>query len=73
MSEETNQLQVVNEWDSIILQISKGEGENSALGAVRMMRQDLDSMMELHGVSRGEIFDLLVQALETTPKEQMAQ
>jgi hypothetical protein len=71
MSEQTQEveLQVVNEWDNVIIQIAKGEGENSGSGAVRMMKQDIDAMMELHGVDRGYILDMLLQALETTQKE----
>jgi hypothetical protein len=67
------ELEVINEWDSIIIQISKGEGESSGSGAIKMMKQDIDAMMKLHGVSRGDIMEMMVKALETTPKEQMVQ
>ncbi len=61
-------LPIVNNWDSIILQINEG---NEGTGLVRIMKHDVEDMMKLHNVSRGEILELLLQALETTPKEEM--
>jgi|LakMenE01Jun11ns_1017448.scaffolds.fasta_scaffold6052989_1 hypothetical protein len=68
MSEETEYVnpEVVNEWDSVIIQISNGE---EGTGAIRMMKQDIEALMELHGESRGSILDMCLLAIETTPKE----
>lgn len=62
------ELPVVNNWDSVILQINEG---NEGAGLVRIMKSDIEDMMKLHNVSRGDILELLLQALETTPKEEM--
>lgn len=69
MSEETNE--IINDWDSIIIQISKGEGENAGQGAIKMMKQDIDAMMNLHNVDRGYILNMMLHAVETTPKEDL--
>ena len=68
MSEEQNVTteEIVNDWDSIVIQINNGE---DGCGAIRMMKQDIESMMELHGVDRGFILDMCLKAAETTPKE----
>jgi hypothetical protein len=72
MSENTENIipEVVNEWDSVIIQINNGE---DGAGAIRMMKQDIDALMELHGESRGTILDMCLLAVETTPKENFAQ
>jgi hypothetical protein len=62
--------EVVNEWDSVIIQINNGE---DGAGAIRMMKQDINALMELHGESRGTILDMCLLAVETTPKENFAQ
>jgi hypothetical protein len=62
--------EVVNEWDSVIIQINNGE---DGAGAIRMMKQDIEALMELHGESRGTILDMCLLAVETTPKENFAQ
>ena len=61
---------VVNEWDSVIIQINNGE---IGCGAIRMMKQDIEAMMELHGVERGYALEMMLQAVETTPKENFEQ
>jgi len=66
--QETQEKSVVNHWDSIILQINEG---NEGTGLVRIMKHDIEDLMKLHNVSRGDILELLLQALETTPKEEM--
>jgi len=56
------------EWDSLIIQIGNGEDVH---GSIKIMKQDMDNMQELHGMERGDILAMLVDALETTPKENM--
>jgi hypothetical protein len=56
------------EWDSLIIQLGNGEDVH---GSIKIMKQDMDNMQELHGMERGDILDMLVGALETTPKENM--
>jgi hypothetical protein len=66
----TAELPIVNEWDSVIIQInSKGEG----CGAISMERQDIEGLMDLHSEGRGRILDMMLKALETTPKENFVQ
>lgn len=62
--------QVVNEWDSVIIQINKGE---DGTGAIRMMKQDIAAMQELHNVDRGYVLEMMLKAIETTPKENFEQ
>ena len=56
------------EWDSLIIQIGNGEDVH---GSIKIMKQDMDGMQDLHGMDRADILEMLVAALETTPKEQM--
>jgi hypothetical protein len=56
------------EWDSLIIQIGNGEDVH---GSIKIMKQDMDNMQDLHGMERGEVLSMLVDALETTPKENM--
>lgn len=72
MSENTENIipEVVNEWDSVIIQINNGE---DGVGAIRMMKQDIDALMELHNEGRGTILDMCLMAVETTPKDNFAQ
>jgi len=49
------------DWDNIIIQIM--DGDKPVLNS-RMMRQDLEAIGNLHNQPRGEIFELLVQAME---------
>lgn len=53
------------DWDSIIIQLNNGD---TAGGNIRMMRQDLEVMAENHGTSRGEVMEMMVQALEEQAK-----
>jgi hypothetical protein len=73
MAEQTKTeevVEIVNNWDNLIIQINEGEKGG---GAIRMQKQDLDAMMTLHGVDRGYILDMLLKAVETTPKENFEQ
>lgn len=63
--------EVINPWDNLIIQINNGDKVGA--GAIRMMKQDLDTMMDLHNASRGEILDLLLKTVETTPPENFEQ
>ena len=63
--------EVINPWDNIIIQINNGDKVGA--GAIRMMKQDMDSIMDLHGQSRGEVLDLLLTTIETTPAENFEQ
>ncbi len=54
------------DYDSIVIQLNKGD---ESIGNIRMMRQDLEAMMVLHGQTRQDILELLVQTIETeSPK-----
>ena len=55
-----------DDWDSIIIQLNNGE--KAAGGNIRMMRQDIEAMAETHGTSRGEVMEMMVQALEEQAK-----
>ena len=71
MSQEQNIAEtIINEWDSIIIQINKGEVGG---GAIKMMKQDIDAMMELHGTDRVYILEIMLKAVESTPKENFEQ
>ena len=63
MSQEEKEF--VYDWDSITIQLGNGEEVH---GSIRIMKQDMDNMKELHGMERGEILEMLVGALETTKK-----
>jgi len=58
--------QQYEDWDSIIIQLNNGE--KAAGGNIRMMRQDIEAMAETHGTSRGEVMEMMVQALEEQAK-----
>lgn len=53
------------DWDSIIVQLNRGE---DSIGNIRMMRQDLETMAENHGSSRGNSMEMMIQALEEQSK-----
>jgi|694.fasta_scaffold20854_5 hypothetical protein len=55
-----------DDWDSIIIQLN--HGEKTAGGNIRMMRQDIEAMAETHGTTRGEVMEMMVQALEEQAK-----
>lgn len=61
MSQEESKY--VYDWDSLVIQLENGDEVH---GSIRIMKQDMDNMKELHGMERGEILALLVEALETT-------
>jgi len=63
MSQEKKEF--VYDWDSLTIQLENGEEVH---GSIRIMKQDMDNMKELHGMERGEILEMLVGALETTEK-----
>ena len=53
---------VYEDYDSIVIQLNKGEDSK---GNIKMMRQDLEAMMYLHGQTRQDIIELLIQTLES--------
>lgn len=67
MSQENQEF--VYEWDSLVIQLGNGEEVH---GSIRIMKQDMDNMKFLHGMERGEVLDMLVKALETTPNPKEA-
>lgn len=67
---ETQNIEVVNEWDTVIIQINNADG---GCGAISMAKQDIDALMELHSVSRGDVLEMCLLAIETTPKENFKQ
>ena len=70
LQEEKNAVTVVNKWDSVIIQINNGD---ESCGNIRMMKQDIDAIMELHGVERGYALEMMLQAVESTPIEEIKQ
>lgn len=54
-------------WDSLVIQISNGDEVH---GSIRIMKQDMDNMQELHSMKREDILELLLKTLETTEKTQ---
>jgi len=68
MSQENQEQQeFVYDWDSLVIQLENGGNTH---GVIRIMKQDMDGMKFLHGMERGEVLDMLVKALETTPNPQ---
>ena len=67
MSTEINQPVNINktygDWDCMIIQLHD-EASNTGKANIKMMRQDMEAMATSHGVNRGEIIEMLVQALE---------
>lgn len=63
----SEKVEVIHDWDNIVIQINKGEIK---VGAIRAMKQDIDNMAELNKMLREEILELLVKTLETTPKSE---
>ena len=59
-------METLHEWDSLVLQISKGEEK---IGAIQIMHMDMNNMCYLHGMKREEVLEMLLAALETTPKD----
>ena len=50
-----------SDWDNVIIQVMKGD--KPVLNS-RMMRQDMEALGALHGQSRGDLFEMLVAAME---------
>jgi len=63
---KTFENRIYEDYDSIIIQLNKGE---NVKGNIKMMRQDLDAMMNLHGQTRQDILELLIQTLESESTE----
>lgn len=48
-------------WDNLIIQLADGD---KSLGKIRIRRMDLENLMSIHEVGRGEILDMLILAFE---------
>lgn len=57
--------EVINEWDEVVITLLNDE---KGQGSIRMRKSDIESMTNLHGMDRSQIFEMLVKTLETTPK-----
>jgi cupin superfamily acireductone dioxygenase involved in methionine salvage len=61
------------DWDGLILQLNMGK---EGVQTIKMMRQDMEVMAENHGVTRADVVEMMLQALEEelknseTPKEE---
>ena len=64
-SEETQEF--LYKWGTLVVQLGNGEDVH---GSIRIMKQDIDNMKYLHGMERGDILEMLVNALETTPRKE---
>lgn len=60
--------QIVNPWDRLTIQIEMGEEFG---GKATMKKEDIDNLSAFHNMSRGEVIDMLLKALETTPKTEL--
>lgn len=49
------------DWDGIVIQLN--QGDNHVLN-IKMMRQDIEVLMNIHEQPRKDILELLVQTLE---------
>lgn len=49
------------DWDSMIIQLNQGD---EVVLNIRMMRQDMDAMGELHGQDRKDFMELMVSTME---------
>lgn len=54
-----------HDWDSIVLHLAHGE---KSVVKIKMMRQDMDAMSTLHGQSRSELIEMMVQTMEDEVK-----
>jgi hypothetical protein len=50
-----------NDWDHIAIVLMKDEKNVATL---KMHRSDIDGLVELHGIERGEVIDMAVKAIE---------
>lgn len=57
---------VYEDYDSVVIQLNKGDVSK---GTIKMMRQDIEAMMSLHGQARQDILELLMQTLESKSPE----
>jgi hypothetical protein len=61
------------DWDGLIVQLNMGK---EGVQTIKMMRQDMEVMAENHGVTRADVVEMMLQALEEelknseTPKEE---
>ena len=61
------------DWDGLIVQLNMGK---EGVQTIKMMRQDMEVMAENHGVTRADVVEMMLQALEDelknseTPKEE---
>jgi hypothetical protein len=62
--------QIVNPWDRLTIQIELGEEYG---GKATMMKDDIDNLCVFHNMSRGQVIDMLLGALETTPKKELTE
>jgi hypothetical protein len=53
------------DWDSIVLHLAQGD---KSIVKIKMMRQDIDAMQSLHGQSRSELLELMIQTIEDEAK-----
>lgn len=49
------------DWDSVIIQLNFGE---TGKGSIKMMRQDIEAMSELHGQTTADIMAMMLEALK---------
>lgn len=54
------------DWDCLIVQLNNGD---AGIGNIKIMRQDLEAMAESHSANRGDVLEMVVQALENEYKE----
>jgi cupin superfamily acireductone dioxygenase involved in methionine salvage len=61
------------DWDGLIVQLNMGK---EGVQTIKMMRQEMEVMAENHGVTRADVVEMMLQALEEelknseTPKEE---
>ena len=67
MSQGEENKEFVYDWDNLVIQLGKGEEVH---GSIRIMKQDIENMKYLHGMNIEDILKMLVEALETTKKEE---
>ena len=67
MSQGEENKEFVYDWDNLVIQLGKGEEVH---GSIRIMKQDIENMKYLHGMNIGDVLKMLVEALETTKKEE---
>ena len=67
MSQGEENKEFVYDWDNLVIQLGKGEDVH---GSIRIVKQDIENMQYLHGMNIGDVLKMLVEALETTKKEE---